>query len=101
MRILTVAAVALLLPAAAFASTQAETRIADGFMHLGMAHTKAVCYGGTIGGGLDQQQANKAASIVESASSGKQVREAVLKSGKPMVNAFTLAEQRCGGKGTQ
>jgi hypothetical protein len=98
MRILTVAAVALLLPAAAFASTQAETRIANGFVHLGMAHTKAVCYGGTIGGKLDQQQADRAASIVEAANTGKQVRQSVLKSGKPMIDAFTLAEQRCGGR---
>lgn len=96
MRILTVAAIALLVPAAALASTQAETRIADGFMHLGMARQKAVCYGGTIGGNLYQQQATKAASIVEFAGSGKQVRESVLKAGKPMINAFTLAERHCG-----
>ena len=96
MRILTVAAIALLLPAAALASTQAETRITHGFMHLGMAHKKAVCYSGTIGGNLDQQQATQAASIVESASSGKQVRENVLKSGKDMVDAFTAAERHCG-----
>lgn len=97
MRILTLAAIAVLMPAAAFASTQAETRIADGFMHLGMARPRAVCYGGTIGGQLDQQQASKAASIVESAGSSKQVRESVLKAGKPMINAFTLAHRHCGG----
>lgn len=97
MRILTLAAIAVLMPAAAFASTQAQTRITDGFMHLGMARTRAVCYGGTIGGRLDQQQASKAAAIVASASSSKQVRESVLKAGKPMIDAFTLAHQHCGG----
>lgn len=97
MRILTLVAAALLVPTAALATTQAETRIADGFMHLGMARQRAVCYGGTIGGQLDQQQASKAASIVESASSSKQVRERVLKAGKPMIDAFTLAHQHCGG----
>jgi hypothetical protein len=98
MRILPVAAIALMIPAAAFASTQAETRIADGFMHLGTARTRAVCYGATIGGRLDQQQANGAASIVESASSSRQVRVAVMNSSKPIIDAFMLAHQRCGGR---
>ncbi len=97
MRIPTLAAIVLLVPAAALASTKAETRIADGFMHIGMARQRAVCYGGTISGQLDQQQASKAASIVKSASSSKQVRESVLKAGKPMIDAFTLAHQHCGG----
>lgn len=96
MRILTVLAISLLVPAAALANTPTETRIAHGFMHLGMAHKKAVCYGGTIGGNLDQQQATKAASIVESASSGKQVCQGVLKSGPEMIDAFTAAERHCG-----
>ena len=96
MRILTVVAIVLLVPTAALAGTPPKARIADGFMHLGMARTKAVCYGGTISGKLDRQQAAKAASIVESASSSKQVRESVLKAGKPMINAFTVAERHCG-----
>lgn len=97
MRILTVAAIALLVPAAALASTQDETRIAHAFMHLGMARQRAVCYGGTIGGQLDQQQARQAASIIESARSSKQLRESVLKAGGPMIDAFTMAHQHCGG----
>jgi hypothetical protein len=97
MRILTVAAIALLLPAAAVANTRAETRITHGFLHLGMAHSRAVCYGETIGGNLDQHQAARAASMVESAGSSQQLREAVVKSGKPMINAFTAAHERCGG----
>jgi hypothetical protein len=96
MRIHTTVAIALLVPAAALANTQAETRIANGFMHLGMNHKKAVCYGGTISGKLDQQQATKAASIVESADNGKQVRQGVLKSGNEMIDAFTAAEHHCG-----
>lgn len=90
-------AIVLLVPAAALAGTPTQTRIADGFMHLGMAQQKAVCYGGTISGKLDQQQATKAASIVESASNSKQVREGVLKGGKDMINAFTAAKRHCGG----
>ena len=96
MRIRTILAIALLVPAAALASTSAETRITHGFVHLGMKHKKAACYGGTIGGNLDRQEAAKAASIVESARSGKQVRERVMKAGTEMINAFTAAEQQCG-----
>jgi hypothetical protein len=95
-RILTVVAIVLLAPTAGLAGTPTKTRIADGFVHLGMARKKAVCYGGTISGNLDRQQAAKAASIVESAGSSKQVRASVLKAGKPMINAFTAAERHCG-----
>jgi hypothetical protein len=96
MRIIAAAAIALLVPAAALASTQTETRIAHGFMHLGMAHKKAICYGGAIGGNLDQQQATQAAAMVESARNGKQLRQKVLKSGNEMIDAFTAAERQCG-----
>jgi hypothetical protein len=95
-RILTVVAIVLLVPTAALAGTPTKTRIADGFMHLGMARRKAVCYGDTISGKLDRRQAAKAASIVESASNRTQVREGVLKGGKETVNAFTAAERHCG-----
>jgi hypothetical protein len=96
MRIAALLAGALLLPAAALAQTQAETRISQAFIHLGMAQNKAACYGQTIGYNLDQGSKSQAASIVETARDSRDVRQGVMQAGPQMINAFSAAHNRCG-----
>ena len=92
---------ALLLPAvlpAAHAQnpTTGETRIWNGFMHLGMSRDKAWCYSQIIGQMLDQNETNKAGEIVESAQNGDAVQQGVMNAGGPMISAFSSAHNTCG-----
>lgn len=96
MRRVAVIAVALFMPAAAFAGTHSQTRIAHGFVHLGMTSKRAACYGRVITQNLDAREARKAASIVTSAGSSREVRRRVIQAGGRMVNAFTAAKKSCG-----
>lgn len=93
-------AAALLLPLPALAeetaSADAQSRIAKAFVGLGMGETMAVCYGGAVTSELDQKEGLRAASIVEQASDGEEVREGVSNSTGNIISAFTYAKSKCG-----
>ncbi len=99
MRLIVIAATALLLSTTAFAAThaekRAEKRIARGFIHLGMKTRRAACYGAVIGGQLHGQDLARAANIVESAKNSGDIRKAVKTSGLSMIDAFSAAHNRC------
>ncbi len=95
MRIIVIATTALLLSTAAFAATQPEKSIAQGFIHLGMKTRTAACYGTVIGEKLNGQNLARAAQIVQSAKNSDDVRNGVQSAGMPMVDAFTAAHNQC------
>lgn len=95
MRFIVIVTAALLLSTTAFAATHAEKRIARGFIHLGMKTRRAACYGAVIGGQLHGQDLARAAKIVESAKNSGDIRKAVQSSGLSMIDAFSVAHNRC------
>ena len=95
MRIIVIAASALLLSTAAFAATHAEKGIARGFIHLGMKKRKAACYGAVIGKKLHGRDLARAAKIVESAKNSHDVRSGVQNAGMSTMDAFSAAHNQC------
>jgi hypothetical protein len=93
-------AAALLLPASAQATETAtadpQGRIAKAFVGLGMQDTMAACYGGKVTESLSREEAMRAASIVEQAGDGEEVREGVSHSTGNIISAFTYAKSKCG-----
>ena len=96
MRMVVIALAAVVLPAAFATAQEAETRISDAFVELGMAEAKASCYGTTIDGKLDRKGTEKAVSILQSAENSREVREGVMNAGFKMVDAFSAAHEQCG-----
>ena len=94
-------ATVLLLPASIVlgtetASADTQGRIATAFIGLGMAETMARCYGTKVSESLDQEEAQRAAAIVESASDGEGVRDGVSQSTGNIIMAFSYARDKCG-----
>lgn len=90
----------LLLPHFALVSSaqasDAEARIAKAFQRLGMDREESECYGSMIDKQLDSERSEQAASIVESAKNGSEVRTKVRQAGSGIMQAFALAHTRCG-----
>ena len=95
MRTIVIATTALLLSTAAFAATQPEKGIAQGFIHLGMKTRNAACYGTVIGGMLHGKNLERAAQIVQSAKNSNDVRTGVQTSNAAILAAFSSAHNRC------
>ena len=102
MRLLAVSfAAGLLLSASAAvgtetASADAQGRIATAFVGLGMSETMALCYGSKVSEELSPEEALRAASIVETANDGEEVREGVSTSTGNIIMAFSSARSVCG-----
>lgn len=70
-------------------------KIATAFTSLGMEPARAECYGGVLSQKLSPEDQAEAAEIVSSASSGKDVRLAVLDAGPDIVGGFSAADVTC------
>jgi hypothetical protein len=83
------------------ASAEADTsgnygaQIATAFQNLGMEPARAGCYGETLTQQLSPEEQEQAAQLVASASTGEEVRIAVMDAGPTMVGGFSAADASC------
>jgi hypothetical protein len=78
------------------ARADAPARIAAAFVDLGMAQSKAVCYGGVVGEQLSQEEADRAAAVIEAADDGEEVREGLSQTSGNIITVFSFARNKCG-----
>jgi hypothetical protein len=78
------------------ARADAPARIAAAFVGLGMAESKAVCYGGVVREQLSQAEADRAAAIIEAADDGEEVREGLSQTSGNIITVFSYARNKCG-----
>jgi hypothetical protein len=91
---------AALVPLVAFGSATAQAdapaRIATAFVDLGMAESKAACYGGVVREQLSQEEADRAAAVIEAADDGEEVREGLSQTSGNIITVFSYARNTCG-----
>ena len=81
--------------AEADASGNYGAQIATAFQNLGMEAPRAECYGETLTQQLSPEEQEQAAQLVASASTGEEVRLAVMDAGPSMVGGFSAADATC------
>jgi hypothetical protein len=70
-------------------------QIATAFQNLGMEAARAECYGESLTQQLSPEEQEQAAQLVASASTGEEVRLAVMDAGPTMVGGFSAADATC------
>ena len=81
--------------AAGAGGTDWSAEIATAFQGLGMEPARAECYGNILTNQLPPEAQEEAAQLVSAATSGDEVRMAVMDSGPTMVGGFSAADASC------
>ncbi len=70
-------------------------RIHDGFLELGASEKKSACFADVLATRLDDGAGDKAATVIETAQSKKEMRSGVMAADREIRRAFIAANMRC------